>query len=89
MKLMLIFILILGMICLLPAKADVLSDIINGKYEFISDISYEKPVDLGEDHGLDNGEYYSWDNLYLCTYCYDTEVILDPYGSNNDVWLGY
>jgi len=77
------------MIFLLPAKADVLLDIINGKYEFISDISYEEPIDLGEDHGLDNGEHYSWDNLYLCTYCYDTEVILDPYGSKNDVWLGY
>lgn len=67
---------LLMMIYLLPAKADILSDIINGKYEEKEDISYEEP---SEDHDLDNGEYYSWDNLYLCTYCYDTEVIIDPY----------
>lgn len=77
------------MIYLLPARADILSDIINGNYDFSSDITYEKE-DLEEDHGLDNGEYYSWDNLYLCTYCYDTEVIIDPYASsNNDVWFSY
>jgi hypothetical protein len=72
------------MIYLLPAKADILLDIINGTYEEPSDISYE-PEEPHEDHGLDNGEIYHWDNLYLCTYCYDTEVILDPYGSENEV----
>jgi hypothetical protein len=81
MKGIMTLILILMMIYLLPAKADILLDIINGTYEEPSDISYE-PY---EDHGLDNGEHYSWDNLYLCTYCYDTEVILDPYGSENEV----
>ena len=70
------------MICLLPARADILSDIINGKYEETEDISYEEP---SEDHDLDNGEVYHWDNLYLCTYCYDTEVILDPYGLDDEV----
>ena len=72
------------MIYLLPAKADVLLDIIYGKYEEPLDISY-KHEEPEEDHGLDNGEHYSWDNLYLCTYCYDTEVILDPYGSDNEI----
>lgn len=72
---------------LLPAKADILLDIMNGIYEEPSNISYED--NIGEDHGLDNGEHYSWDNLYLCTYCYDTEVIIDPYSSKNDVWLDY
>lgn len=70
------------MIYLLPARADILSDIINGKYEETEDISYEEP---SEDHDLDNGEVYHWDNIYLCTYCYDTEVILDPYGSDDEV----
>ena len=72
------------MIYLLPAKADILLDIINGKYEEPLSISYE-PEDIGEDHDLDNGEAYHWDALYLCTYCYDTEVILDPYGSENEI----
>lgn len=71
------------MIYLLPAKADILSDIINGKYEETEDIPYEE--DLGENHDLDNGEVYHWDNLYLCTYCYDTEVILNPYGSEDEI----
>lgn len=82
------------MIFLLPAKADILSDIFNGKYDVPEDISYESTeTDLGEDHGLDNGEHYSWDDLYLCSYCYDTEVIIDPYGnmgqpeSDDEVWL--
>lgn len=74
---------------LLPAKADFLSDIFNGNYQISSNILNEEvEVVLGEDHGLDNGEHYSWDNLYLCTYCYETEVIIDPY-SNNDVWFEY
>ena len=77
-------IILLMMICLLPARADILSDIINGKYEETEDISSEEP---SEDHDLDNGEVYHWDNLYLCTYCYDTEVILDPYGSDDEVGL--
>lgn len=72
------------MIYLLPAKADILLDIINGTYEEPSNISYE-PEDPEEDHDLDNGEAYHWDNLYLCTYCYDTEVIIDPYGSEDEV----
>jgi hypothetical protein len=84
MKGIMTLILILMMIYLLPAKADILLDIINGTYEEPSDISYE-PEEPHEDHGLDNGEAYHWDNLYLCTYCYDTEVILDPYGSENEV----
>ena len=74
---------------LLPAKADFLLDIMNGNYEEISTISDVEEIDIGEDHGLDNGEHYSWDNLYLCTYCYDTEVIIDPYGSKDDVWFSY
>lgn len=82
MKALLILIL---MIWMLQAKSDILSDIINGVYEEPEDISY---INLGEDHGLDNGEVYHWDDLYLCTYCYDTEVILDPYGSNDEVGLG-
>ena len=75
------------MIYLLPAKADILLDIINGKYEEPLSISYEpeEPEEAGEDQGLDNGEAYHWDNLYLCTYCYDTEVIIDPYGSEDEV----
>jgi hypothetical protein len=72
------------MIYLLPAKADILSDIINGIYEEPSNISYE-PEEPEEDYGMDNGEAYHWDNLYLCTYCYDTEVILDPYGSEDEI----
>jgi hypothetical protein len=77
-------IIFLMMICLLPAKADMLSDIINGKYEEAENISYEEP---SEDHDMDNGEVYHWDDIYLCTYCYDTEVILDPYGSDDEVGL--
>ena len=73
---------LLMMIYLLPARADILSDIINGKYEETEDISYEEP---SEDHDLDNGEVYHWAEIYLCTYCYDTEVILDPYGSDDEV----
>ena len=74
-----------------PVKADMLSDIINGRFDFSSNIFQEEEdsKELGEDHGLDNGEYYSWDDLYLCTYCYDTEVIIDPYGSNDEIWFGY
>lgn len=72
---------LLMMIYLLPARADILSDIINGKYEETEEISYEPT----EDHDLDNGEVYHWDDIYLCTYCYDTEVILDPYGSDDEV----
>jgi hypothetical protein len=69
------------MIFLLPAEADILSDIFNGKYEEPEAISYEPQETFEEeDHGLDNGEHYTWDDLYLCTYCYDTEVIIDPYG---------
>jgi hypothetical protein len=86
MKGIMTLILILMMIYLLPAKADILLDIINGTYEEPSDITYE-PEEPHEDHALDNGEVYHWDNLYLCTYCYDTEVILDPYGSENEVGL--
>jgi hypothetical protein len=77
-------IILLMMICLLPVRADILSDIINGKYEETEDISYEEP---SEDHELNNGEIYHWDDIYLCTYCYDTEVILDPYGSDDEVGL--
>jgi hypothetical protein len=77
-------IILLMMICLLPVRADILSDIINGKYEETEDISYEEP---SEDHDLNNGEIYHWDDIYLCTYCYDTEVILDPYGSDDEVGL--
>jgi hypothetical protein len=77
-----IILLTMMMICLLPVRADILSDIINGKYEETEDISYEEP---SEDHDLDNGEIYHWDDIYLCTYFYDTEVILDPYGSNDEV----
>lgn len=75
------------MIYLLPAEADILSDIINGTYEEPSNISYESE-DIGENHDLDNGEIYHWDDLYLCTYCYDTEVILDPYGSEDEIGFG-
>lgn len=75
------------MILCQTSQADILSDIINGTYEEPSDITYDVE-DAGEDHGLDNGEVYHWDNLYLCTYCYDTEVIIDPYGSNNEVGFG-
>lgn len=71
------------MIYLLPAKGDILSDIFNGKYEEPSEISYE-PESSGEDHDLDNGEVYHWDDLYLCTYC-DTEVIVDPYGLEDEI----
>lgn len=68
------------MIFLLQAEADILSDIFNGKYPEVEEISYEPQETFEEeDHGLDNGEHYTWDNLYLCTYCYDTEVIIDPY----------
>ena len=77
-----IILLTMMMTCLLPVRADILSDIINGKYEETEDISYEEP---SEDHDLDNGEIYHWDDIYLCTYCYETEVILDPYGSNDEV----
>ena len=68
------------MILTLPVRADILLDIINGKYEEPSDISYKdyESEYLGEDHGLDNGEHYSWDNLYLCSLC-GIEVIVDPY----------
>jgi hypothetical protein len=85
---------------LLPAKADILLDIMNNNYqnvfgimnkdyEDVPDTTYEEYKNLREDHDLDNGEAYSWDNLYLCTYCYDTEVIIDPYGSNDEIWFGY
>lgn len=34
--------------------------------------------DYSSDESYANGEYYSWDNLYLCTYC-ETEIIVNPY----------
>ena len=71
------FLILWVIIYLLPARADILLDIMNGNYQVSEDISYEE--DLGEDHGLDNGEHYSWDNLYLCSYCQNPEVIIDPY----------
>lgn len=78
---------------LLPAKADMLSDIINGKYNYPSD-TYDKEEEDEEeyarsDYEAANGEHYSWDNIYLCSYCYDTEVIINPYSSNNDVLFSY
>ena len=62
------------MIYLLPAKADMLLDIMYGTYDFSEEVSYES------EEKEDEAEIYHWDNLYLCTYCYDTEVIIDPYG---------
>lgn len=78
------------------ARADMLSDIFNGNYVFLQDIPdnstecEKENNDLGEDHELDNGDHYSWDDLYLCSYCYNPEVIIDPYGSSEDeVWFSY
>jgi hypothetical protein len=68
----------------LLGKSDILSDIINGYYREPVITSYDS-AELGENHDLDNGEVYHWDEIYLCTYCYDTEVILDLYESNNEV----
>lgn len=79
---------LLMMIYLLPAKADILLDIMNGMYEEPLSIS-DKTEDYEEDHGIDNGEAYHWDDLYLCTYCYNTEVIIDPYGSEDEIRFSY
>jgi hypothetical protein len=34
--------------------------------------------DFRSDSSYENGEHYSWDDLYLCDFC-ETEVILNPY----------
>ena len=68
-------------------KADMLSDLFNSiytpvyNYDKIPSEVVNESNELGEDHGLDNGEHYSWDNIYLCQYC-DIEVISDPYGDS-------
>ena len=53
------------------ASADVLLDIMMGRYE--------EPKVVESEESDENGEHYSWDNLYLCQYC-DTEIVVDPYG---------
>lgn len=79
---------LLMMIFLLPARADILLDIMNGTYPELSNTSYG-PEEPEEDYSTDNGEAYHWDNLYLCTYCYNTEVIIDPYGSEDEIGFSY
>ncbi len=73
-------------ICLLPARADILLDIMNGVYQEPLDITDDCD---NEESDSSEAEHYSWDNLYLCTYCYDTEVIIDPYRSENEVGFSY
>ena len=84
---------LLMMIFLLPAKADMLSDIFNNISQNTSSIEdTEQNCDRGDDNdefGSDSSgpEHYSWDNLYLCHYC-GIEIIIDPYAeleSKNDV----
>lgn len=83
---------LLMMIYLLPAKADVLLDIINGKYEFSSNTSYESLEESDEQLGSGDNEpeHYSWDNLYPCHYC-GIEVIVDPYAetSQDEILFDY
>lgn len=80
------------LIFLMPAKiakADILLEIFKGNYytpmnqPLLQQPEEENYARYGEDHGLDNGEHYSWDNLYLQDYYY-TEVIIDPYGASLD-----
>ncbi len=84
------FLILAILLFLLPVKADVLLDIMNGKYMNYS-YSEEKQQEeiYEEDSSENNGEHYSWDNLYLCSYCYETEVIINPYSLDNDVGIDY
>lgn len=74
------------------AHADPLLDAILGyRYVPVGDvIKIDSEVtdvyrDQGEDHSLDNGEHYSWDNLYLCQFC-DTEIIIEDYSDLREVY---
>lgn len=74
---------LLMMIYLLPAKADILLDIMNGNYPELSNRPNNREESYDEEqYGSDSGdaEHYSWDNLYLCNYC-DIEIIIDPYAT--------
>jgi hypothetical protein len=90
-------ILILLAILLVPcSRADFLSDLMFYNSSVFSSVKnktepeYYSAEDDGANHDHDNPEpeFYSWDSIYLCTYCYDTEVILDPYsdGKSKDYY---
>jgi hypothetical protein len=51
------------------AKSDALLDTIYGFKTYETRPIVEEYVDPGEDHGLDNGEVISLDDLYLCKLC--------------------
>lgn len=74
---------VIMMIYLLPAKADILLDIMNGTYPEVSNTSNNCEESYNEEQYGNSGgdaEHYSWDNLYLCNYC-DIEIIIDPYAT--------
>jgi hypothetical protein len=83
---------IIFLILLNIAQADPLLDAILG-YRYVPVDEVEKIdsevidvyQDQGEDHSLDNGEHYSWDNIYLCQFC-DTEIIIEDYSDLREVY---
>lgn len=78
MKMVLILILMMS-----PAKADMLLDIMLGNYNTSSEEAVVEN-DYEHEYGNSSGEpeHYSWDNLYPCHYC-GIEVIVDPYADNS------
>ena len=76
---------LLMMLLLLPARAEEIYNLMDDSY---GDIGSLYSIST-EDHGLDNGEVYHWDNLYLCTYCYNTEVVLELSESEYDIRFNY
>jgi hypothetical protein len=81
------------MILMMPAKADVLLDIINGnyaKYEVVVDSEANDSYENQHGNSDSEPQHYSWDNLYLCNYC-GIEVIVDPYAeqSKDEILFDY
>jgi hypothetical protein len=90
MKLLFAFVMLTPM----TLKADVLLDIMMGRYnppapvEYQRDSYEEEEYEHGHDYPSDDSaepEVYHWDNIYLCKWC-DVEIIVDPYSGQTDVY---
>lgn len=46
----------------------------------VQEDSNDENYEYFDAYGSD-AEHYSWDDIYLCQYC-ETEIIIDPYASN-------
>lgn len=80
------------MVAMTQARADVLLDIMNGmKFEFyVPQQNVEQFNEYEPSSGSGEPEHYSWDNLYPCHYC-GIEIIVDPYAetSQDEILFDY